>query len=152
MGTQLLLALLLLPLLGRDDRNREFIATVGVALLLTVLLFGLFPAAGPWMHFGVRDPAGLSYMQQLTALRAGRVAVLRLDDLDGLVTFPSFHVAMAVLLAWAARGTGVAVAAVTLNLAMAVSTPSEGGHYLTDGIGGIAVALTAIAAVRHSRR
>lgn len=76
------------------------------------------------------------------------MAALRLDDLYGLITFPSFHVAAAVLIAYAARGTPLAFLALVLNLVMAVSALSEGGHYLVDVLAGAAVAGLAIGVVR----
>ncbi len=154
MQWQIVLCLLLLPLTGRAARNREFIANIGVALLMTIVLFGIFPAAGAWVHFGVRDPAELGYLQQLIALRQGHMAVLRLDALDGLITFPSFHVVTAVVVSYAARGTPLAVLTIMLNLTMAVAALSEGlgGHYLMDAIGGVLVALAAIVVVRRTYR
>lgn len=148
MAVQILLCLLVLPLSGRAARNREFIATTAVTLLPTIALFAAFPAASAWVQYGARPPAGLAYLQQLLALRAGRMAALRLDDLYGLITFPSFHVAAAVLIAYAARGTPLAFLALVLNLVMAVSALSEGGHYLVDVLAGAAVAGLAIGVVR----
>lgn len=150
MGPQIVLCLVVLPITGRFARNREWITSFAIALTLTVILFGLFPAQGAWVEHGVRDAAGLPYLQTLRALRDGRFTEMRLDQLDGLITFPSFHIAAAVLLMYASRGTPWMPLAVAMNVTMAVAAISQGmgGHYLMDGIGGIAVALTGIAIAR----
>ncbi|MGE0222324.1 MAG: phosphatase PAP2 family protein [Acetobacteraceae bacterium] len=150
MQPQILCALFLLPITGRFVRLREFIASLAVALLLTTVMFGTFPAEGAWVQHAIRDPADLSYLQVLRALRAGQFTIINFDELDGLVTFPSFHVASAVLLINAARGTPLMPLAVVLNATMAVASISEGmgGHYLMDAVGGIAVACLGIAAAR----
>jgi len=64
----------------------------------------------------------------------------------GLVTFPSFHAASAVLLAWALwhipylRYPGLA-----LNAMMLAATPLYGSHFLTDVLAGAITAAVAIA-------
>lgn len=150
MRPQILCALFLLPVTGRFGRAREFVVSLAVALLLTTVLFGTFPAEGAWVQHGIRDPAELPYLQVLRALRAGQFTVINFDELDGLVTFPSFHVASAVLLINAARETPLMPLAILLNATMAVASISEGmgGHYLMDAIGGIVVACLGIAVAR----
>lgn len=148
MATQISGCLLLLPLSGRIARNREFIAATALALLLTIGLFALFPAASAWVHYGVRPAGDLGFLQQLQAMRSGHLTALALDQLDGIITFPSFHVATAVLVIYAARGTPLLPLAVLLNTAMILSTPAIGGHYGVDVLGGAAVALLAIGVVR----
>lgn len=152
MSAQIMLCLLLLPLTGMARRNQEFIAAMAVALLPTIALFAAFPAASAWVQYGVSTPAMLGFLDQLLALREGRMAAMQLDDLYGLITFPSFHVVTAVLVAYATRGTRLAFLALTLNLFMAVSALSEGGHYLVDVIAGVLVAGLAIVVVRCMRR
>ncbi len=148
MSWQILFCLLALPLAGRTARNREFILASALALLPTVALFAAFPAASAWAEYGVMPPPSLGFLRQLLALRAGQAPVIELGDLYGLVTFPSFHAAAAVLLANAARGTMFAFLGAVLNLLMLVSALSEGGHYLVDVLAGIAIAVLAIGAAR----
>src|SRR5262245_60537148 len=51
-------------------------------------------AGGAW-------PRTYTHVHTLEALRSGAMSVVRLDDLEGLITFPSFHTANAILFAWA---------------------------------------------------
>jgi membrane-associated phospholipid phosphatase len=71
---------------------------------------------------------------------------VRLAATEGLITFPSFHVAWALLLTWAFRGRRwLFAAAVILNSLVVASTMTTGWHYFSDLLGGAAVALAAMA-------
>jgi membrane-associated phospholipid phosphatase len=79
--------------------------------------------------------------------------VIRLDNLEGLIAFPSFHTAAAVLYAWAVwpiRSIRWPLAA--LNLAIISTTPVCGAHYAIDVVAGAAVALGSIVASSLLRR
>ena len=72
--------------------------------------------------------------------------------MQGIVTMPSYHTVMAVLLTYAFRRTGlVGYGIATLNLVMLLSIPPIGGHYLVDMLAGGALALGAIAVQRAPR-
>ena len=80
-------------------------------------------------------------------------------EMAGIVSFPSYHTILALLLPYAARGSGRPGAVLLLwNLAMMPSIVPIGGHYLTDQLGGTALTCAVIAAdralrhVRDSRR
>ena len=73
------------------------------------------------------------------------MSVILLNDLEGLITFPSFHTAVAILFAWALWRTPVAwVFGVILNGLMILATPLAGSHYVIDLVGGTVVAMVAI--------
>ena len=77
-------------------------------------------------------------------LRDGTFKLIDLGNMQGLVSIPSFHTVLAILLSHAMRRTRVAAVFWVLNAWMIVSTPRYGSHYLVDIIAG---ALTAIAAI-----
>ena len=83
-------------------------------------------------------------------LRDGSLRALDLFQLGGVVTFPSFHAAAAVLYAWALWPVcWIRWLALLPNAAMLVATPIGGGHFLADVIAGIIVAgLSILAAGR----
>jgi membrane-associated phospholipid phosphatase len=63
----------------------------------------------------------------------------------GIVTFPSYHSAVAVILmyaSWPYRWLRLVI--VPLNIAVLLSTPFNGGHYLSDVLGGVAIAYLGI--------
>jgi membrane-associated phospholipid phosphatase len=91
-----------------------------------------------------------SYLPVLKSLRAGEPMILDWNGLEGIVSFPSFHAALATIYLYTARHrlwTLIPFAA--LDTLMLASTPPIGGHYLTDVIGGIAVAVIAIGVTRR---
>ena len=66
--------------------------------------------------------------------------------IEGLITFPSFHTALAVVTAWAFWGTRyIAGPTLVLNLTVIASTVPVGGHYFVDVFAGAAIAGARIA-------
>ena len=83
----------------------------------------------------------------LEALRGGTLHAIQLDNLEGLITFPSFHTAAALMFIWALRTVPyVRWPAIVLNVALIAATPIDGAHYFIDLVGGAAVAFAALAA------
>ncbi len=75
--------------------------------------------------------------------------IARADHLDAIISFPSFHAVMAVLIAHSLRGLGaVSVAVAVLDGCMIVATPASGQHYLADVAAGIALAVGCLVAMR----
>lgn len=63
----------------------------------------------------------------------------------GLVGFPSFHAAQAIIATWYARKAKyLFVPFVAFNTVVILSTPIQGGHHVVDVIGGFGVAALAI--------
>jgi membrane-associated phospholipid phosphatase len=124
---------------------------------LTLLLAAVFIAQGAIEYHVGATPAyvpqtGVHQAHIIRDLRAGTLDWVDPARLAGLLTFPSFHAASAVLFIWGAwpirwlRGPMLAV-----NLAMLAATPIEGGHYLVDIFGGMAMAALGIASLRFTR-
>ncbi|WHO40213.1 phosphatase PAP2 family protein [Sphingobium sp. AP49] len=143
---------------GEQERAWRFIATFWLAAVLTLLLFSLMPAVGPFSYLW---HAPIHYMPEselwqqglIPALRVHAVHAIDLGQLRGIVSAPSFHTAAAVL--YIAAGWRIAALrwpVVVLNGAMLLSTPVEGTHYLIDMILGLGVALTALALMDIHRR
>jgi hypothetical protein len=142
-----------LAAIGRFRRIEEFTFAFGLALAITTLISAFVPAIGVYQEIGL-DPASLSnidprpYLDQLRDLpptRDGTLRHLELLNLGGIVTFPSFHAASAVLYAWALWPLRWARPLVLfVNGMMLAATPLNGGHYFVDVIAGIAVATVSI--------
>jgi len=149
---QVLICLVAFPLSGMMERNRELLACFAASLLPTLVLFGFFPAVSAWVYYKA-DPAHTpEFLVALEAIRNGKLPVINLQRLDGLVTFPSFHTAGAIILAYVARGTRYFFLSAAVNALMVVSTLTSGGHYFIDIIGGIVVGLGSILLVRVAMR
>ncbi len=98
---------------------------------------------------GWRHPTagGPNYLNTLRGLRSGVDRTIDFDHLQSLVTFPSLHSASAMLLAAATRDLRVwRYPFLAFNVLVVASTPSEGGHYLTDLFAATAVACGSLAA------
>jgi PAP2 superfamily len=142
----------------RYGRIEEFTFAFTVALAATAIISGLVPAIGVYHQIGL-DPASLSnidpraYLDQLRDLpptRAGALRHLELLGLGGIVTFPSFHAASAILYGWALWPVRLMRPIVLIaNGAMLAATPLNGGHYFVDVFAGVAIAALAIVAARR---
>lgn len=158
---QLALLPLLLTACGRTNQAHRFLFALGIALSLTNLIAVFVPSVSTFYYLDVtpaqiaKMPAEMkSLLVTIEGLRSDAIQTIRLDNLEGLVTFPSFHTAGGLLLAWAAlsipyfRWCGVA-----LNAALIVSTPLVGGHYFIDLFGGaIVAAISILIAGQYYRR
>jgi membrane-associated phospholipid phosphatase len=146
-----------LSLTARYVRLQLFMLAMSLALAVTISMSAVVPAIGT--YYGLQLPAThfpeintavyAGQLHDILALRDGSLHELRLFFLSGVVSFPSFHAASAVLYMWAlwpVRGIGGIAAA--LNLLMIAATPVIGAHYIIDVVGGIAVAAASIWAAK----
>jgi hypothetical protein len=142
----------------RFARIEEFTFAFGVALIATTIISALVPAIGVYQQIGL-DPASVknlsvgAYLDQLRDLPPTRDGVLRhleLLGLGGIVTFPSFHAASAVLYSWALWPMRWMRPIIVVAFgAMLAATPINGGHYFIDVFAGVIVAVVAIVAARR---
>ena len=129
------------------DRNGEIIWLFCISLALTCAIFVFTPALGHVAHIGT------GWMTTLMMIRSGEWTALDFSHVEGIISFPSFHTTLAILLVYAVRQHRWALAAlVPLNMLLIVATLSVGGHYLVDVAAGAAVAAVSIAATRRLRR
>jgi membrane-associated phospholipid phosphatase len=149
---QLVAVVLYLGLAPRAAQLSEFMQLFVLATLVTIVVSGFLPAAGAWKHYGCGASFDLGAMSHFEALRSGAMREIPLGRMQGLISLPSLHSAMAVLIAYAMRGTLLRWPAVVLDAAMLVSTPLEGGHYFVDVLAGIGLALGLIAVQRRRAR
>jgi membrane-associated phospholipid phosphatase len=116
-----------------------------IGLLLTTALFFLFPTLGPCVSVPACHDA---YIDDLVGLRHGTLPSLDIMLLKGVIAFPSFHAVLALLFTYAHRGSQLVLPVAAFNALMLLSIPSEGGHYLVDVLGGVAVGGLAILMTR----
>lgn len=146
-----------LTLAARYVRLQLFMLAMSLALAITIAISALVPAIGT--YYGLQLPAAqlpeintavyAGQLRDILGLRDGSLHELQLFKLSGIVSFPSFHAASAVLYMWALwpvrRIGGIAAA---LNLMMIAATPVIGAHYIVDVAGGIALAAGSIWAAK----
>jgi PAP2 superfamily len=132
-------------------RFQRYVLASGLALLLTIVIFTFMPAAGTYSfleieldEFSNLEPY-VTYYQilALDSLRTGNQTLV--DDMQGLIAFPSFHTVWAILFAWGFYPIKqLRIGAIMLNLVVIAATPIQGAHYFIDIVGGAAVAGVAI--------
>lgn len=143
----------------RDELDRFVITFVATALVV-VLVSALLPALGPaptLAHAGMFRTLelGAAWVSPdiVRSLREGGVNEIDLGKMAGIVTFPSFHTVVALIVPYALRRVPAAFwPALALNGLMLLSTFTEGGHYLVDVIAGAAVAVAGIAFAAYAKR
>jgi membrane-associated phospholipid phosphatase len=147
---QVPLVVVALGLTGRARALDRFLAVYLMSALIIVLVAGLLPALGPFPFYqpdaAIQTEftvgAGRWHIEQVQELRAGTFGTLQIEKIEGLVEFPSFHMALAINLIvalWAVpwlRWPGL-----LLNLLVIAGTLPEGGHYLIDIIVGGVIAV-----------
>ncbi len=143
-------ALVFLNVTKRADRIAGFFWAIMLTCIAANLMSAILPAAGAYVwhapSFEVRSAisadSGLWHMKHFEALRDGSFRMFDLASTEGLVTFPSYHTAMALLMPLALRGYGVITAMAWAFAGVVVaSTIPVGGHYLIDIIVGAGLAL-----------
>lgn len=145
--SQTVILLLFGSLTRPGERNGEALWLFIVAGVLTVAVFAFTPALGKIGHLGTYQ------VEMLAQIRAGQWTVLDYGKLLGIVNFPSFHTALAILWTYAVRRHRWALAVSTpLNAILIAATPAIGGHYLVDLLAGAAVAIVSIAFVKAMQR
>jgi membrane-associated phospholipid phosphatase len=151
---------IVLTLTRRVERLHAFALALVISLLITIAIFALFPALGWYDYLGVNAAAYprlqlfWNFASHLEAVRNGALRAVPLGDLRGIISFPSYHTAAAVLAVWAVWPVRfIRWPMLLLNLMMAASAPIEGAHYLIDVLSGGLVGLGAITAATaiHNR-
>jgi membrane-associated phospholipid phosphatase len=150
---------IVLSLTGRIERLQDFAVSLAVSLTITIAIFALFPALG-WFGYLRIDPAAFpnltfmaSFVPHLEELHSGTLQAIPIDDIRGIISFPSYHAAAAALAVWALWPIHLTrLPLLILNVVMIASTPIEGTHYAVDVIGGLAVSALSVLIAVWSRR
>lgn len=151
------LLILFLAFTRRTDEVRELVDIYWSTLLLTIVLSALYPALGPIGFYApsldgfqtVTATAGTVHLPHYLALRAGTYDTFDFGAMQGIIEFPSFHAALALMMTWSVRRSPRLLAVgLVFNGLMLIATLTEGGHYLADVVAGSLLVAAAIS-VRH---
>ena len=144
---------IILTMTVRLVRLQLFISALCFALAVTIAISALAPAIGTFYGLNLSSESFTSLnttvyaaqLRDIVALRNGTLRHLELYQLAGIVSFPSFHAASAVLYMWALWPVrGFASLSIAMNTLMILATPVVGAHYMIDVIGGILLAIGSI--------
>jgi PAP2 superfamily len=152
---QIALLIIMLGVTGRPGRIYELSLSIGVGAILTVALWTIAPSFGAFSVYSLPPQVSAhlnvaldqAYARDLVNLLAQGPGQISPTDAKGLVGFPSFHGALAMMVAWYARDIRyLRWPILGLNALVLVATPIQGGHHVVDLVGGLAVALAAVSA------
>jgi membrane-associated phospholipid phosphatase len=155
--TSQLIATVLVLIAARRTRELDrFLVTFVCATLIAEITSALVPTVGPMTavagggEFANLATLGRATGETVLALRQGTLKVIDLGAINGIISFPSLHAAVAVIVPFTLRwNKPLFWAFVVLDSVMLVSAVPSGNHYLTDVGGGIAVAGLAIVCGRR---
>jgi len=155
LSVQMTLVVLLLGFTGRLPWLRVYMLAFIFAALITIALSTLAPAEGVWLHYGIKaaDPAAVPVSHTswpvFLGLRDGSFRSVMAVGSEGIITFPSLHAALAVILIGAFWPLPIARwLAAGVNSLMLVATPIDGSHYFVDVLAGIGIGMLSLAAGR----
>jgi membrane-associated phospholipid phosphatase len=150
---QMTATVLLLGFTGRLAWLRVYTLAFIFAALVTIAISALLPAEGVWLHYGLKEadsaimPVSSSSWPAFLGLRDGTFRQLMAIGSEGIITFPSLHAALAVILIaafWPVRAARWPSA--IINSLMVAATPIDGSHYLLDVLAGVGVAVLCLVA------
>jgi membrane-associated phospholipid phosphatase len=156
---QVIVLIITLVVTSRFLRLQQYVLATALALALTLAVFTFMPAGGIFSFLQIQPgefPNLLPVMTYdqilyLDALRSGQHPLV--SEMEGLITFPSFHTVWAILFMWGFYPIKqLRLGAILLNLLVIASTPIQGAHYFVDLIGGAVVAVVAIYGATLSTR
>jgi hypothetical protein len=147
---QFLLTVIVLAALRERERLWEFAFHFHLCTIVTVLALTIWPAVCPPAYYGFTSTIDMTHlMGQIKGFHDGTMRVVRFDELDGLVSFPSFHVAGAVLVTWAFRHRRrILIPLMVLNAGLVMSTLITGVHYVVDVLAALPLCAGSLAAYR----
>jgi len=135
-------------------RLADFLALFTATSLVTILVSVLLPSVGAFVFYDppaalrgvVGQDAGIWHLAHFEALRSGAMRAIDPSTIEGLITFPSFHTALAVIIAWGFwRTRYLALPVLALNGVVIAATVPVGGHYFVDVFAGAGIAGACIA-------
>jgi membrane-associated phospholipid phosphatase len=153
---QLLFTVLVLAVARRPrELDRFFIIFVGASLITEIASF-LIPTLGPMLaladhvRFDNLPTIGRTTAHIVMALREGSMKTIDYKAVDGIISFPSLHAAVAVIVPYALRwNRPLFLSICALDSLMLISAIPSGNHYLADVLAGVAVAVLVIGFDRY---
>jgi hypothetical protein len=139
---QVALLAIVLGICGQYHNLNRFIGNLILGAVIISVVGGLLPALGGYYHFGMLtlDEAHFGAITQ--AFHDGRETTIRLADVKGIITFPSYHAAMSMALILASGSLGyLRYPMVLINVGLIAGVPVHGAHYFVDVIAGIVIIL-----------
>jgi hypothetical protein len=147
---QMTTTVLCLAFCGRLMWLRVFVIAFLLSALVTIAIAAVLPAAGAWPYLDLTAensphvlPTVSTSWPVFYGLRDGSLRTLAGIGSEGIITFPSLHAALAVVVIAALWPIPILRWVIlALDVVMLIATPIDGSHYLIDVLAGIAVAIS----------
>jgi PAP2 superfamily len=125
-----------------------------VCLAVCLVMLALVPTEFSFTYYRLTPLMGVTHVtHQFEALRAGTLTSIRFDDLDGMISFPSFHVAVGLIVTWAFRQRWwTVVPLIVVNVGATAATFLTGVHYVVDSIGSVVLVTISVLVWRRLAR
>jgi PAP2 superfamily len=137
------IAVMIPPVCGKLTRAKEYLVAGIASAVISIPLFALLPAQGPWAYYQyAATPEQRTVEHVIVALKGPDPFVLHYFQIEGIISFPSFHTILAILAAfalWPVRF--VRWPASLLAALIVISSLTTGWHYAVDILAGIAVTI-----------
>jgi hypothetical protein len=136
------------------DRLWEFAFHFHFCALVTLFASGLFPAECAFTFYGFESLIDQArFIQHFEKLRTGTFQIIRLDDIEGLISFPSFHVAGALMVTWTFRSHRAWLwPLIVLNTGLIAATFMAGAHYVVDVLATLVIFAISVWTYRYLQR
>jgi len=141
-----------LAVFGKHIRLYSVMLSLILSVIICIIVSHFFPAVGNATYLGI-DPqkfpnvemaAGYVQVADLHQMREGS-RTIDLSQMKGVITFPSFHTCLAIILAWGFWSVRLLrYPFLLVNMVMLAAIPVTGGHYLADMVAGAVIALLVI--------
>jgi membrane-associated phospholipid phosphatase len=154
LSLQILLAIPVMRLLRERDAIWELVFHFHFCLIVTLLASALWPVAGPYQWYAYTAPLDLArIITQVNGFHDGTLTVVQWAELDGLISYPSFHTATGLFVTWAARKRWwLVVPMMLLNGVLILATFLMGIHYVMDTFAGGLLFAVSLLAYRVAER
>jgi membrane-associated phospholipid phosphatase len=151
---QMTTVVLCLAFSGRLLWLRVYTLAFVFAAVISIAISVVLPAAGVWPHYGLTAadsphviPVVSTSWPVFYGLRDGTFRLLVAVGSEGIITFPSLHAALAVIVAAALWPVPILRwVFLGLNVVMLIATPIDGSHYFIDVLAGVALAVPCLMA------
>lgn len=149
---QIIFVIVFLGVTGRETALHRFLMVGMLTMICAIAIWWLWPSVGPsaWARpeAGAAERIGLIYTPDHGAVLLDLVrngpAVIRSQEIMGMVAFPSYHIVMALMVAWFTFRTLFFLPFALAGLGMVPATLAHGGHHLADLIAGLLVFLVCV--------
>jgi membrane-associated phospholipid phosphatase len=149
---QLIGAAFVLLMAGRTRELDRFFVIFACASIIAEALSVLVPTLGPISalaseaRFTNLPTLGRTTAEIVLALRTKTLASIDFEAVNGIISFPSVHAAVAIIVPYALRwNRWLFWPVASLDAVMLISAVPSGNHYLADVLAGIVVGVLAIA-------